>query len=121
MSVIDKTVPRGKVTGTCDPAFAGVLDAFEENFAHRDEVGACVHITVDGQTVVDLWGGVRNREGDPWAEDTLAVVFSCTKGASATCAHIAADRGLLDLDAPVASLWPEFAANGKEAARVSMM
>jgi CubicO group peptidase (beta-lactamase class C family) len=121
MSVVERAVPKGKVVGTCDPAFAGVLEAFLENFALREEVGASVHVTLEGRTVVDLWGGVRNREGEAWEEDTVSIVFSCTKGASALCAHMAADRGLLDLDAPVSRYWPEFATNGKEAARVSMM
>src|SRR5579885_565226 len=121
MSVIEKQTPVGKVTGSCDPAFTGVLDAFLENFAARNELGASVCVTVDGKTVVDLWGGLAAPGGDPWREDTVCVVYSSTKGASALCAHMAADRGLLDLDAPVTNYWPEFGAAGKEAARVSMM
>jgi CubicO group peptidase (beta-lactamase class C family) len=78
------------------------------------EVGASVSITLEGRRVVDLWGGRKSVGGEPWDEDTISVVFSCTKGASALCAHIAADRGQLDLEAPVASYWPEFAQNGKE-------
>lgn len=121
MSVVERETPQGKVTGRCDPRFAGVLDAFLENFSQRGEVGASVCITIEGKTVVDLWGGARNKAGDAWEEDTLCVVFSCTKGASALCAHMAADRGLLDFDAPVVRYWPEFGQAGKEAARVSMM
>ena len=121
MDIIERTLPHGVVSGRCDPRFSGVLDAFLENFTARDEVGASVCLTLDGQTVVDLWGGVKTRGGDPWAQDTVCVVYSCTKGASATCAHMAVDRGLLDLDAPVTNYWPEFGQAGKEAARVSMM
>src|SRR5690606_5840414 len=71
--------------------------------------------------VVDLWGGRKAREGEPWTRDTVSIVFSCTKGAAAICVHMLADRGLLDLDAPVAKYWPEFAQNGKEEATVSML
>jgi CubicO group peptidase (beta-lactamase class C family) len=110
------------VSGACEPAFAAVRDEFARNFAERDEVGAAVCVTVDGETVVDLWGGVADPATDRvWEPDTRVVVYSCTKGATALCAHLLADRGLLDLDAPVAQYWPEFATNGKEDATVSMM
>ncbi|WP_405836936.1 serine hydrolase domain-containing protein [Streptomyces sp. NBC_01518] len=103
------------VDGHCDPRFTAVRTAFEENFRDRDELGAALTVTVDGETVVDLWGGwadaARTR---PWERDTLVNVWSTTKGPVALCAHILADRGLLDLDAPVAAYWPEFAAAGKE-------
>ncbi|MFI6405568.1 serine hydrolase domain-containing protein [Streptomyces sp. NPDC050548] len=103
------------IDGHCDPRFAAVRTAFEENFRDRDELGAAVTVTVDGETVVDLWGGwadaARTR---PWEQDTLVNVWSTTKGPVALCAHILADRGLLDLDAQVATYWPEFAAAGKE-------
>ncbi|MEU3949772.1 serine hydrolase domain-containing protein [Streptomyces sp. NPDC029526] len=103
------------VHGHCDPRFAAVREAFEENFRARGELGAAVAVTVDGRTVVDLWGGwadaARTR---PWERDTVVNVWSTTKGPVALCAHLLADRGLLDLDAPVAAYWPEFAAAGKE-------
>ncbi|MGW1208685.1 serine hydrolase domain-containing protein [Streptomyces sp. NPDC002499] len=103
------------VHGDCDERFAAVRTAFEENFRDRDELGAAVTVTVDGEVVVDLWGGwadgARTR---PWERDTLVNVWSTSKGPVALCAHILADRGLLDLDAPVAAYWPEFAAAGKE-------
>ncbi|MEV0183273.1 serine hydrolase domain-containing protein [Streptomyces sp. NPDC050625] len=103
------------VHGHCDARFAAVRLAFEENFRDRDELGAAVAVTVDGETVVDLWGGwadaARTRA---WERDTVVNVWSTTKGPTALCAHILADRGLLDLDAPVAAYWPEFAAAGKE-------
>jgi CubicO group peptidase (beta-lactamase class C family) len=106
---------RPAVHGHCDERFTAVRTAFEENFRDRAELGAAVSVTVDGETVVDLWGGwadpARTR---PWERDTLVNVWSTTKGPTALCAHLLADRGLLDLDAPVAAYWPEFAAAGKE-------
>jgi CubicO group peptidase (beta-lactamase class C family) len=104
-----------QVRGHCDARFAAVRTAFEENFGERDELGAAVAVTLHGETVVDLWGGwadgARTR---PWERDTVVNVWSTTKGPTALCAHILADRGLLDLDAPVAAYWPEFAAAGKD-------
>lgn len=103
------------VHGHCDDRFTAVRTAFEENFRDRAELGAAVSVSVGGETVVDLWGGwadaARTR---PWERDTLVNVWSTTKGPTALCAHILADRDLLDLDAPVAVYWPEFAAAGKE-------
>jgi CubicO group peptidase (beta-lactamase class C family) len=81
-----------------------------------------VSLTVDGEMVIDLWGGEADpATAQPWKRDTRVVVYSCTKGATALCAHILADRGLLDLDAPVRIYWPEFACNGKEGATVRML
>jgi len=110
------------VSGSCDPKFAAVKEEFERNFADRGEVGASVCLSVNGDTAVDLWGGVANKEtGEAWQEDTVSIVFSCTKAATALCAHMLIDQGKLDLAAPVADYWPEFATNGKEATTVSMM
>src|SRR4051812_6822950 len=106
-----RTVPM--INGHCDPRFAPVHQEFERNFSQRGEVGASVCVMLDGNTVVDLWGGLADRHAQrPWERDTLGVVFSCTKGAVAVCALLLASRGKLDLDAPVADYWPEFAANG---------
>ena len=110
-----------QVSGFCDERFAEVQAQFERNFTQRGEVGACVALTVDGEPVVDLWAGTRDRDGTPWGEDTITTVFSCTKGAVALCAHLLVDRGQLDLDAPVADYWPEFATGSKERATVAMM
>jgi CubicO group peptidase (beta-lactamase class C family) len=107
--------------GSCDSRFAEVRVAFEQNFTERDEVGAAVCVLLDGEPVVDLWGGVADQAtGREWVSDTPVVVWSSTKGATALCAHILVDRGLLDLDAPVARYWPEFATAGKETATVRM-
>jgi CubicO group peptidase (beta-lactamase class C family) len=103
-----------EVQGHCAPRFARVKDAFAKNFAVEHEVGASFAATVNGEPVVDLWGGdadaARTR---PWRSDSLANVWSTTKAMTAVCAHVLVDRGLLDLDKPVASYWPEFAAAGK--------
>ena len=100
--------------GFTAPGFEGVRDAFENNFAKGSEVGASFSAYRHGEKVVDLWGGVADSAtGRPWNEDTLALVFSTTKGATAMCANRLAEEGRLDTDAPVAAYWPEFAANGK--------
>lgn len=103
------------IYGTVDPRFEGVREAFARNFAEAEELGASVHVIVEGETVVDLWGGVADREsGRAWERDTLVNVWSSTKGVLATAAHMLVDRGLLDVDAPVSRYWPEFAQGGKE-------
>src|SRR5262249_60076843 len=87
--------------GVCKPGFERVAEAFNDNFKNGGEVGASVCLTVGGETVVDLWGGVADRKtARPWARDTISIVFSCTKGATAFCAHVLASRGKLDLHAP---------------------
>src|SRR4051812_10865622 len=121
MDAVSLTTAQGAVEGHCDPRFRGVLDAFVHNFEMRGEVGASVCLTLEGRTVVDLWGGRTAVGGEAWKQDTISIVFSCTKGASALCAHMAADRGLLDFDAPVTKYWPAFGQAGKDAALVSMM
>ncbi len=108
--------------GTCRPGFERVAEAFERNLKEKGEIGASVCLTVGGETVVDLWGGVADaKTSAPWTRDTVSIVFSCTKGATALCAHVLASRGALDLDAPVAELWPEFAQHGKERVTTRMM
>ena len=104
-----------EIHGVCDHRFREVHDAFAENFAHRGEVGAAVSVTVEGHHVVDLWAGHADEQRtSPWERDTITCVFSCTKAMAALCAHRLVDQGLLDLDAPVARYWPEFAQGGKE-------
>ena len=122
METLDQTTEAGELHGSYLPEFAAVADAFVDNFVSRDELGASVTVTVDGETVVDLWGGTKNRKtGEPWDKDTLCVVYSSTKGAVALAAHTLVSAGELDLDAPVKTYWPEFATNGKERATVRMM
>ncbi|MFF3437043.1 serine hydrolase domain-containing protein [Streptosporangium sp. NPDC002721] len=104
-----------EIGGSTAPGFEGVREAFAANLAGGQEVGAAVGVYLHGRKVVDLWGGLADpATGRPWERDTLQVVFSTTKGVTAACAHLLAQRGELDLDAPVAAYWPEFAANGKE-------
>jgi CubicO group peptidase (beta-lactamase class C family) len=107
------------IEGTCEPRFGRVREEFERNFAERGEVGASVCVTLDGEPVVDLWGGQADpTAGRAWDRDTIGHVWSATKGATALCAHVLASRGRLDLNAPVARYWPEFAKNGKESVLV---
>ena len=102
------------IGGTVEPGFEGVRDAFAANFAEHGEVGAGFSLVVDGRTVVDLWGGVADvATMAPYEQDTLQLVFSSTKGATALCAALLAQRGELDVDAPVAAYWPEFGQHGK--------
>lgn len=101
--------------GSVEPGFEKVADAFAANFAEHGEVGAATAVYVGGRKVVDLWGGVADRDtGKPYEEDSLQLVFSTTKGATALCANLLAQRGELDVDAPVATYWPEFAQAGKQ-------
>lgn len=110
------------VHGSCAADFAGVRDAFERNFILGDEVGAAVAVWVDDELVVDLWGGWADAaETRPWRQDTLTTVLSGTKGLSATCVHQLADRGELDLQAPVAHYWPEFGQAGKQDITLAMV
>jgi CubicO group peptidase (beta-lactamase class C family) len=106
------------IGGYAEPGFGPVADAFAGNFT-RGELGAAFALRVDGEPVVDLWGGVADpRTGRPWEQDTLAVGFSLTKGVSSIVAHMLVERGQLELDAPVTTYWPEFGAAGKQATTV---
>lgn len=110
------------ISGFCKPGYGQLLEAFKHNFAQFDEVGASLCLNVQGETVVELWGGhTAEDRKTPWQEDTLSIIFSCTKAATSLCAHLLIDRGELDLHAPVSKYWPEFAANGKKSATVEMM
>ncbi|MFJ6884046.1 serine hydrolase domain-containing protein [Streptomyces californicus] len=102
------------IHGEVAAGFEPVREAFAANFAQHGDIGAAVCVYQHGRPVVDLWGGIADPEtGRPWTRDTLQLVYSATKGATATAAHMLAERGALDLDAPVAKYWPEFAENGK--------
>jgi CubicO group peptidase (beta-lactamase class C family) len=104
-----------EVRGECDARFAPVREAFADGFTRDTELGASLGVVVEGRSVVDLWGGwaddARERR---WERDTIACVFSCTKGLAAIALLMLVDRGVVDLDEPVARWWPEFAAAGKE-------
>ncbi len=104
----------GTVRGICDPRFSEVRTAFERNFFEFGEVGAAIAVYWYGKPVVDLWGGLRDaRIMLPWEADTIVCMMSVAKGISATALAILYDRGLLDLSAPMAHYWPEFAQAGK--------
>jgi CubicO group peptidase (beta-lactamase class C family) len=110
------------VAGFCAPEFEAVREQFAHNFTDRGEIGAAVAAWVDGELVVDLWGGTQDAAGErPWRQDTLASVFSGSKGLTATCIHLLAERGQIDLYQPVAAYWPEFAQSGKAAITVAMV
>ncbi|MBF8192770.1 beta-lactamase family protein, partial [Nonomuraea sp. K274] len=98
----------------CDPRFARVREVFERHFAEGEELGAAFAVYLDGELVVDLWDGVADRHtGRPWERDTPVFAYSCTKAIAATVLLRLADQGLVDVGAPVARVWPEFAAEGK--------
>src|SRR5215510_5875694 len=102
-----------EIHGTCDERFRLVRDAFARNLQSGEDLGASAAVFIDGEPVVDLWGGyLDTTKMRPWKKDTIVNVFSTTKTMTALCALILVDRGLLDLDAPVAKYWPGFAANG---------
>jgi len=102
--------------GFVAPGFEAVRDAFAANFEEHGDVGAACCVYLDGRPVIDLWGGLADIAGGrPWEEDTGVIVFSATKGVTAACINLLAERSMLDLDAPVARYWSEFAAAGKGA------
>jgi CubicO group peptidase (beta-lactamase class C family) len=110
------------IDGYVAPGFEAVRDEFRANFARRGELGAAVAAYVGGTKVVDLWGGYRDfSRQDRWEEDTLVLVYSTSKGMAAVAMAVAASRGLFDYDATVASYWPEFAQNGKDAITVRQL
>jgi CubicO group peptidase (beta-lactamase class C family) len=102
------------IEGQVEAGYGGVRDAFATNFSSHGDVGAAFCLYVNGRKVVDIWGGVADlKTGRKWDEDTLTLVYSTSKGVSAICAHLLAQRGQLDLDAPVVDYWPEFRQAGK--------
>ena len=102
------------ISGNSGARFAAVKDAFAANFAANGDIGASAAVVMNGELVVDLWGGHQDVARDvPWQRDTLINVFSTTKTMSCLALLVLASRGLVDVDAPVAKYWPEFAANGK--------
>ena len=121
------TTIGGTVDGFVAAGYEGVRDAFARNFAEHGEVGATFAAYVDGRQVVDLWGGTTTPDGDTASDsrlytgDTLQVVFSSTKGAAAACANLLAQRGELDIAAPVVEYWPEFGQAGKEHVRTEWL
>jgi CubicO group peptidase (beta-lactamase class C family) len=104
-----------EINGFCDERFAALKDVMRSNLESGADVGSSFAATIDGEMVVDLWGGhLDEAKTQAWQEDTIVNVYSTTKTMSFLCALLLADRGELDFDAPVAKYWPEFAQNGKE-------
>ena len=109
------TLDRVVVQGHVSRGFEAVREAFAENFARRRELGGACCAYHRGEKVVDLWGGIRNKQtGEPWEQDTMVIVHSATKGLAAMTLAIAHSRGWLDYEERVARYWPEFAQQGKE-------
>lgn len=101
--------------GHCDSQFDSLRAALGEQLASGQDLGACIAVDIDGEMVVDIWGGhadaAKTRE---WDENTIVNLWSSTKPVTSLAALVLASRGLLDVFAPVADYWPEFAANGKQ-------
>jgi CubicO group peptidase (beta-lactamase class C family) len=112
-----KISARGReyaIHGSCEPRFARVVDAFVENYRVEDEVGSAFSVVLDGKAVVDLWGGWRDAaQSQPWERDTIVCMMSVVKGICGITFNRLLDLGLVDVDAPVATYWPEFAQGGK--------
>jgi len=107
---------NASIGGFCDPKFTRVKDAFAENFASRGEPGAAVSLSVTGRVVADLWGGWKDAaRSHPWERDTIVNFFSVSKALCTIAILRLVERGILDLDAPVARIWPEFTRAGKSA------
>jgi CubicO group peptidase (beta-lactamase class C family) len=116
------TLDRVTVEGSVSRGFEAVRETFAENFARRRELGGACCAYRDGKKVVDLWGGIRNKQtGEPWEQDTMVVVHSASKGLAAMTLAIAHSRGWLDYEERVAHYWPEFAQHGKEAITVRQL
>jgi CubicO group peptidase (beta-lactamase class C family) len=104
-----------ELSGSCDERFAAVRDALQRNIDSGEEVGASLVLDLDGEIAIDLWGGFRDEaRTDPWTRDTITNVWSTTKTVTSLAALMLVERGQLDVDAPVAAYWPEFAAHGKQ-------
>src|ERR1700728_3133921 len=104
-----------ELSGTCDARFDGVREAVQRNIVSGEDVCASLVVALDGEIAVDLWGGFRDEAGTvPWTRDTITNVWSTTKTVTSLAALMLGERGQLDVDAPVARYWPEFAAAGKQ-------
>lgn len=119
MNAIETRARSGSQTypirGEIDPRFGPVLDAFIANYERGEECGSAVCVEIDGERVVDLWGGYMDRDCKAtWKRDTIVNMMSVSKGPTATCVHILVDRGEIDIDRPVADYWPQFAQAGKD-------
>jgi len=104
-----------KIEGICDKRFISAKNAFEKNFELGLEVGASFAVSLNGELVVDIWGGFSDSaKTKPWEKDTIVNVFSTTKVMTALCIYLLIDKGLIDVEAPVSKYWPEFNQANKE-------
>ena len=114
----DRVVVHGHVS----PGFEIVREVFADNFVRRRELGGACCAYLRGEKIVDIWGGIRNKEtGEHWERDTMVVIHSATKGLAAMTLALAHSRGWLDYEARVAQYWPEFAQRGKETITVRQL
>jgi CubicO group peptidase (beta-lactamase class C family) len=122
-NIISNEAPgRAEIHGFVSNGYEAVRDAFAQNFLRHREIGAACCVYHKGEKVVDLWGGVRHKAtGELWEEDTMALVYSATKGLAAMTLALAHSRGWLDYDELVSTYWPEFARNGKESITVRQL
>ncbi len=119
---VDLGGDRGSLAGHYDEKFENVVQEFIRNFEAREECGASLAFSVEGQPVVDVWGGrMHPKQNEDWGRDTISVVHSVTKAAVALCAHVLISEGKLDLNALVTDYWPDFGQQGKETITVAMM
>jgi CubicO group peptidase (beta-lactamase class C family) len=118
----DEALNHAEIHGFVSSGYKAVREAFAENFSQRREIGAACCVYHQGEKVVDLWGGMRNVvTGEPWEENTMALVYSTTKGLAAMTLAVAHSRGWLNYDELVCKHWPEFAQNGKETITVRQL
>ncbi|MFX0178011.1 MAG: serine hydrolase domain-containing protein, partial [Candidatus Hodarchaeota archaeon] len=104
-----------EISGYCEDKFGKVKKVFEKNLNSGKECGASFSVSIEGKTVIDLWGGYADAaKTKPWQKDTIVNVYSTSKFATAICVLMLADKKIIDVDAPVADYWPEFAQSGKE-------
>src|SRR5580692_10342144 len=114
-STTRRTRAMAEIDGVCADQFTAVRDALERNLDSAEELGASLVVDIDGDIVVDMWGGFRDQARTiPWSEHTITNVWSTTKTVTSLAALMLVDRGELDVDAPVARYWPEFGAQGKQ-------
>lgn len=119
---VNPLAQAARVQGLCQDRFGKVRQIFEQNLASGDDVGASFCVFIDGEPVIDIWGGYFDAKFDrPWDRDTIITVHSTTKTMTAMAALKLADMGELDLNAPVAKYWPAFAANGKSRIEVRQL
>jgi CubicO group peptidase (beta-lactamase class C family) len=118
----ERTTTMADVHGSCDGRFEEVRSALARNLDSGEELGASLVLDIDGDIVIDMWGGYCDEARTvPWTEHTITNVWSSTKTVTSLAALVLADRGELDVDAPVARYWPEFAANGKQGVLVRQL